>query len=147
MNRKGCYISLLLLLLLVFPMVAQDVVPGDPFVGSDPLVDPMAAWDSVPASSESGRKQGAIDARVEYTSSDSLVMTGKGIAHMYGDGEVRYKALELKAEYIRVCMDSSTLYASGVLDTIEDEWIGQPVFKDANDSYESKQITYNLKTQ
>lgn len=93
------------------------------------------------------RKSGAIDARVMYTSQDSLVMTGKGIAHMYGSGEVKYKALELTAGYIRVCMDSSTIYAAGVLDTIENEWTELPVFKDANDSYESKEITYNLKTQ
>ena len=93
------------------------------------------------------KKKNTLDARVEYTSQDSMVMTGKGIAHMYGSGELKYQALELTADYIRVCMDSSTLYASGVLDTIENEWTGLPVFKDANDSYESKEITYNLKTQ
>ena len=63
-------------------------------------------------------KKDAIDARVEYTSQDSLIITSKGIAHMYGSGQVNYKALELTAEYIRVCMDSSTIFAQGVLDTI-----------------------------
>lgn len=33
------------------------------------------------------------------------------------------------------------------MDSVEGEWIGRPVFKDGNDSYESDQITYNLKTQ
>ena len=93
------------------------------------------------------KKKQAINARVAYTSNDSLVMTGKGIAYMYGSSQVKYEALELTADYIRVCMDSSTLYASGVYDTIDNEWIGLPVFKDANDSYESKEINYNLKTQ
>lgn len=105
--------------------------------------DPLNMMDSI----GTPKKKNTLDARVEYTSQDSMVMTGKGIAHMYGSGELKYQALELTADYIRVCMDSSTLYASGVLDTIENEWTGLPVFKDANDSYESKEITYNLKTQ
>ena len=88
-----------------------------------------------------------IDARVEYTSKDSMVMTGDGLAFMYGDGELRYKSMELTAEYIRICMDSSTLFARGEMDTIEYEVVGKPVFKDGKDSYESNEITYNLKTQ
>ena len=88
-----------------------------------------------------------IDARVEYTSKDSMVMTGDGLAFMYGDGELRYKSMELTAEYIRICMDSSTLCARGEMDTIENEVVGKPVFKDGKDSYESNEITYNLKTQ
>ena len=88
-----------------------------------------------------------IDARVEYTSKDSMVMTGDGLAFMYGDGELRYKSMELTAEYIRICMDSSTLFARGEMDTIENEVVGKPVFKDGKDSYESNEITYNLKTQ
>lgn len=88
-----------------------------------------------------------IDARVEYTSKDSMVMTGDGLAFMYGDGELRYKSMELTAEYIRICMDSSTLFARGELDTIENEVVGKPVFKDGKDSYESNEIMYNLKTQ
>ena len=92
-------------------------------------------------------KKNPIDARVEYTSKDSMVMTGDGLAFMYGDGELRYKSMELTAEYIRICMDSSTLYARGEMDTIENEVVGKPVFKDGKDSYESNEITYNLKTQ
>ena len=92
-------------------------------------------------------KKNPIDARVEYTSKDSMVMTGDGLAFMYGDGELRYKSMELTAEYIRICMDSSTLFARGEMDTIENEVVGKPVFKDGKDSYESNEITYNLKTQ
>lgn len=92
-------------------------------------------------------KQQTIDAKVEYNSKDSMVIMGNGMAHMYGSGVLKYKTMELTANYIRVQMDSSTLFASGVLDTIENEWVGKPVFKDGNDSYESNEITYNLKTQ
>lgn len=92
-------------------------------------------------------KKKAIDARITYTSQDSMVITGNGVAHMYGSGELQYKSMGLKAEYIRVNMDSSLLYAQGVMDTIENEWVGKPVFSEGNDSYETEQIRFNLKTQ
>jgi len=97
--------------------------------------------DSVPP------KKQAIDAPVEYTSKDSLVMMGNGVAHIYGSGDVKYQKMELTADYIRVQMDSSTMFAQGRLDTIENEWVGKPVFKDGKDSYEANELTYNLKTQ
>ena len=92
-------------------------------------------------------KKQAIDASITYTSQDSMVITGNGVAHMYGSGELQYKSMGLKAEYIRVNMDSSMLYAQGVMDTIENEWVGKPVFSEGNDSYETEQIRFNLKTQ
>ena len=94
-----------------------------------------------------GEKKATIDARIEYTSTDSMVIMGNGIAHMYGSGDLKYKTMGLTAEYIRVSMDSSTIFAKGVLDTIENEWVGQPVFSEGQDSYETEEITYNLKTQ
>lgn len=136
----------------VLPIAAQRVLP-DSIAALDTMPAPIVLHDSIATRSMSDTiptqapKKDAIDARVTYTSQDSLVITGEGIAHIYGKGQVNYKALELTADYIRVCMDSSTLFASGVLDTIENEWVGLPVFKDANDSYESKELTYNLKTQ
>ena len=72
MKIKGLNI-LLMSLLLVVPMVAQDSLSVDSITPFDVL--PMA--DETPAP-----KKSTIDARVEYTSQDSLVMTGKGIAHM-----------------------------------------------------------------
>ena len=146
--RVGRVYILLLLFLLVLPMVAQGRISMDTLAVQDSLpTDSLMLVDSVPRGEQLERKSKALDARVEYTSKDSMVMTGKGVAFMYGSGELKYKTMGLTADYIRVSLDSSTLYASGVLDTIEDEWVGLPVFKEGNDSYESNEITYNLKTQ
>ena len=126
-------IQVLAMLLLVVPMVAQDITTNDSILAA-----------KTPATS---KPSNAIDARVEYTSNDSMIITGKGIAYIHGSGELKYKTMGLTAEYIRVHMDSSTLYAKGVLDTIENEWVGKPVFSEGNDSYETDEITYNLRTQ
>ena len=148
MLRKGILI-LIWMLLLVVPMTAQDSIPMVSEVAANGVAagDPLLMMDSAAKQNAEPKAKQPIEARVEYTSTDSMVMTGKGVAYMYGKGEVKYQALELTADYIRVCLDSSTLYASGVLDTVVNEWRGLPVFKDANESYESKEITYNLKTQ
>lgn len=92
-------------------------------------------------------KKETIDAKIEYSSQDSVVITGTGIAYLYGAGELQYKSMNLTAEYMRMHMDSSTLYAVGVYDTVENEWVGKPVFADGNDTYETSEITYNLSTQ
>ncbi len=76
-----------------------------------------------------------------------MVMLGDGTAILHGKGVLNYKSMQLDAEYIRMKSDSSTIYAVGVYDSVNDEWKGKPVFKDGKDSYESGEITYNIKTQ
>ncbi|MCQ2348539.1 MAG: LPS-assembly protein LptD [Paludibacteraceae bacterium] len=88
-----------------------------------------------------------IEAPVNYTAKDSIVLLGNGEAIMYGQGVVTYQTMELNADHIRMVLDSSLVYAKGRLDTIEEEIVGKPVFKDGNDSYESLEMTYNMKTQ
>lgn len=92
-------------------------------------------------------QSGKIDHPIAYTAEDSIVLLGNGTAFLHGSGNVKYESMELTSEFIRVKMDSSMVYARGVLDTVEGEWVGLPVFKDGKDSYESNEMTYNLKTQ
>lgn len=89
-----------------------------------------------------------LDAQIDYTSADSLVMWGNGTAFLHGKGDIKYKEINLTADYIRVKIDSSTIYAAGVYDSITDEWTGRPVFKEGeNDSYNSYEMSYNIKTK
>lgn len=146
MKRNKLYILCLLLgwLDLATFAQAQSTVPV-PIQPTDSLntnTDSVAA----PKADSPADKQ-SIDAPIAYTSKDSMVIMANGTAHIYGSGDVQYKTMGLTAEYIRMNLDSSTLFASGVLDTIENEWIGKPVFKDGQDSYESNEMTYNLKTK
>lgn len=143
-GRNKLYILCLLLgwLGLATFVQAQSMVP-EPIHTTDSLnTDSVAS----PQADTLSDKQ-SIDAPIVYTSKDSMVIMSNGTAHIYGSGDVQYKTMGLTAEYIRMQMDSSILFASGVLDTIENEWIGKPVFKDGQDSYESKEMTYNLKTK
>ena len=112
--------------------------------------DDSIETDSVAAGDERRkrrRKEGDLKAPVYYQSNDSMVMTKNGNAYLHGKGELKYETLDLTAEYIRMNIDSSLIYAEGVYDTVNYEWIGKPVFNDGKDSYETNEITYNIRSQ
>ena len=88
-----------------------------------------------------------IDHPIQYEAKDSIVLMGNGKASLHGKSKVNYQSMELTSEYIQIHSDSNLIYACGVLDTTENEWIGRPVFTDQGDTYESHEITYNMKTQ
>lgn len=126
----------------------QEPMPADQLAPNSPLLEAQNdTIDSLAVETTPQPKKEAIDAKIEYSSSDSVVITGKGIASLFGSGELNYKSMNLTAEYIRMHMDSSTLYAKGVLDTIVDEWVGKPVFTEGEESYETSEISFNFKTQ
>ena len=105
------------------------------------LPSPLFAQDEDSSSSQT------IDAPIEYKANDSIVLLGNGTAFLHGGGNVKYRTMDLTADYIRTKMDSSTVYAAGVYDSIADEMKGLPVFKDGDKSYESRAMTYNLKSK
>lgn len=99
--------------------------------------------DTLPAAP---KKQPMIDAEIHYEAQDSIVFFGDGTAFLHGQGDVTYKEINLKSDYIRVKMDSSTIYARGTTDSLGTV-TGSPVFSEKEESYEAKEMTYNLKTK
>lgn len=95
----------------------------------------------------SKKKKKALDAPVAYEAKDSVVFfMGDSHAYLYGDGKVNYDNFELVAEEIKMNLDSSVVYANGVADSVGN-MIGLPVFKQGNDEYKSKSMSYNFETQ
>ena len=93
------------------------------------------------------KNSNSLKAPVHYQAKDSMIMTGNGTAYLHGKGVMTYESMELNSEYIRMNIDSSQIYARGVFDTINEEWVGRPIFKDGKDEYETNEITYNIRTQ
>lgn len=93
-------------------------------------------------------KKNGLDAPVSYEATDSLVFTQGGYAHLYGDGKVNYphENIELTAAVITMNMDSSTVFAHGVEDSLG-VMQGTPVFKDGETPYETNTIRYNFKSK
>lgn len=87
-----------------------------------------------------------LDNAVDFSAKDSMIMTGRNTAYMYGDSKVTYGSIKLDAYEIQMNMDSSTVYAIGTLDSVGD-LTGTPVFDDNGTSYEAKTMRYNFKTE
>ena len=73
-------------------------------------------------------------------------MEGQNIAFLFGEGNVEYGQFKLDAEEIKMNLDESTVYAKGTTDSVGNLF-GNPIFKDGGDEYESKEMTYNFKTE
>lgn len=91
-------------------------------------------------------KKGALEATVDYQSTDSIVWTAGNMAFLYGEGDVKYQNIELKSEMIQMSMDSSLLYATHGIDSLGEEF-GHPVFSEGDQNLEAKEMHYNFKTR
>lgn len=111
---------------------------------ADTLKADTATTDSLAL--QPAKKKQPLDAPVVYSANDSIVFTEGGYAHLYGDGKVNYENIELGAQIITMNMDSSTVFARGVTDSLGVEK-GKPVFKDGETPYETKAIRYNFKSK
>ncbi|MCH5238764.1 MAG: LPS-assembly protein LptD [Muribaculaceae bacterium] len=92
------------------------------------------------------REKVDLDAPVTFSAKDSLILEGNNNAFLFGEGNVEYGQFNLKAQEIMLELDESTVYARGATDSIGNLF-GNPVFKDGGEEYESKQMTYNFKTE
>lgn len=113
-------------------------LPGSAYVYQDLPADSLKR--------DSTYKESQLKAPLIYESSDSIVLTGSGMAYLYGNSKVNYEKMELTAEVITVQMDSSIVYAYGVEDSTGTKK-GTPVFKDEEMPYELEAIRYNLKSK
>jgi len=88
-----------------------------------------------------------IEAEVDYMADDSLVFSlDGGTVELYGGAHIAYQDIVLDADYIRYEMDLNLVVANGLPDSAG-VIVGDPVFTDANNSFESKRLRYNFKTQ
>ncbi len=106
--------------------------------------------DSVAAVQDSlmrNKPKTVLEDPVDYEAKDSIVfMMNTRRAFLYGDSKVKYQNIDLQAERVEMSLDSSLVYANGVLDSLG-IYKGRPVFKQGKDAYESESMSYNFETQ
>ncbi len=139
---------MLLILWLAFPLLGF----GQGKATSKKSQTKSHVTDSIKASTDSVKtttkiqKPNQIDAEIIYSAQDSIVLLGNGTGFLHGKSDVKYKNIELKADFVRVKMDSSLVFAHGKLDSIGKR-VDDPVFTENKTEYTSKELTYNLKTK
>ena len=106
-------------------------------------VDDSLTLDSINRSRKNG-----IDAPVEYVANDSLTYdAASGLAHLYGESNVKYQNMDLSSEEIYMSLDSNLVHATGKMDSATQKLTGTPVFKMGSDEYESDTMAFNFKTK
>lgn len=131
---------------LVFPAPASDSLA----VADSLLLTPEGAepLDSIPADSVASKeKEDVLEAPVSYQADDSIVwIIENSKAYLFKNSKVDYQKIGLTAEQIQVDIDTKTVYAHGVIDSLGVE-TGRPVFKDGDTSYESDTMSYNFSSR
>ena len=90
----------------------------------------------------------AIESRVEYNSVDSIVFdVNSKVVKTYGKGTVTYQTIDLQSEYIELDLTKSEIFAKGLYDTTSKSNIGDPVYKDATETFDSDSMRYNFKSK
>ena len=95
---------------------------------------------------DSTKSDVGLDAPVKYSANDSIVFENGGFAHLYGKGNVAYDKIKLEAAVISMNLDSSSVYAHGITDSLGID-SGIPIFTDGDTPYETKAIRYNFKSE
>ncbi|HXP50406.1 MAG TPA: putative LPS assembly protein LptD, partial [Bacteroidia bacterium] len=91
-------------------------------------------------------KKAPLNSKVDYHARDSIRLDAKKRkVYLYGDADVKYENLELKAAYIDISLDSNIAFATGIQDS--GKTIGKPEFHQGNEVFHANTIRYNFKTK
>ena len=100
---------------------------------------------------EATAKRGAMfNDIIEGKAVDSVVFDAKNkMIYSYREGDVTYQGMNLKADYMRVDMQTKDIFAHGFADTTEtgEPTRTKPEFSDGGTPYAMDTITYNLDSQ
>jgi len=97
-----------------------------------------------------GKGGGAfLDDIIKGSNTDSLQIDLRNhMVYIYNEGDVQYQNMSLKADFMRINMDTKEIYAYGKPDTVEGRpTVTHPVFEDNGSSYSMDTITYNISSK
>lgn len=84
-----------------------------------------------------------LDDVITFKNTDSLVYdTRNKMVYIYREGDVNYKTMNMKADYMRINMDTKEMFARGIPDTLG--VLSRPQFADGGQSYDMDSMVYNI---
>ncbi|MBR6346721.1 MAG: LPS-assembly protein LptD [Bacteroidales bacterium] len=107
--------------------------------------DSIARRDSIDLLQKSSLERPAFS-----TARDSIVevfSNGQRKIFYYGDVTVTYKDMTLKSEFMEYDMNTGTVYAHGIYDSLTGEWKGRPEMTQGSQNYKMEELRYNFDTQ
>src|SRR5690606_37692392 len=96
---------------------------------------------------DSSISKDAVSSKLHYKSTDSIRFDMKNqLVYLYGNVEVYYDDIELKAEEVEINLDSNIVIARGKQDSLG-KFYGEPVMKEAGKVFNAHEIKYNIKSK
>ena len=124
-------------------------VSGDAAAAAPDSLAPALPGDAAADTARRGSRGSFLDDIITGRNRDSLVFeVQRNVVHIYNEGDVTYQSSNLKADYMRIDMDSKEIHAYGKADTVEGRpTTTHPVFQEGSASYTMDTITYNIDTK
>ncbi len=72
---------------------------------------------------------------------------GQRKMYYWGDVEVTYENLKLRAAYMEYDMATGTVFAKGIYDSLSGEWKGQPEMTQGNQTFNMEEVRYNFNSR
>ena len=96
------------------------------------------------------RSKSSLELPAFSSAKDSIVEVftdGQRMIYYYGDVTVEYQDMKLSAAYMQYDMNTGTVYAKGVYDSLKGEWTGRPVMTQGAKTYNMDEVKYNFNTK
>lgn len=87
-----------------------------------------------------------LSGAVSFSANDSLILIGRNTAFLFGNGNVEYENFKLNSAFIEMDLDSATVAASGLPDSLG-VISGNPIFSEKGTTYESETMKYNFRSE
>ena len=93
------------------------------------------------------KKATELDAEIKYSAKDSIRFSVENKkVYLFGEAQITYKDIELKAAYIEIDQETKEVYAEGLIDSTGKK-IGMPEFKSGDQQFKAKRMRYNFETE
>lgn len=106
----------------------------------------VVAQDSLSFTKKKNAGEG-LDSPVKYHARDSIRFSvDLKMVYLFGEAQINYQDIELKAEYIEIDQEKKEVYAIGVADSTG-KIVGKPVFKSGESEFVAENMRYNFNTK
>jgi len=112
-----------------------------------PILDSAARRDSIRL--DTLTSQGStFRETVKYDAEDSTIYSADGReVELFKNAKVENGEINLTADYIRLNFETNTVYAVGRKDSLTGKMVGEPIFKQGSETFNTKEIRYNFKSK
>ena len=126
----------------------ERVTPVQPDSAALALRDSLRHLDSLRrADSVALLSKSSLEFPAFSNAQDSIISdfsNGRRLIYYYGATSVKYQDVELTANYMEYDMNTGTVFARGVYDSLAGEWIGRPVMTQGAQTYNMEEVRYNF---